>query len=68
MDKNATRKRIYLFKEIIRTREIRIRRKEVKAMILKGLKKYTKTKLNKTPPVISPILSVIYSCPAVNSP
>jgi len=55
------------FKEIKRTRDTRIRRKEVKAIILKGLKKYTNTKLNKTPPVISPILSVMYNFPTLNS-
>ncbi|GAH99479.1 unnamed protein product, partial [marine sediment metagenome] len=53
--------------QIIRTREIRIRSKEVRAIILKGLKKYTKIKLNKIPPVISPILSVMYNSPDVNS-
>ncbi len=61
-------RRTNFFKRIISIKETMIRIMEVKAIILKGLKKYTKIKLNDIPPIISPILSVIYNPPAVILP
>ncbi len=58
--------RKYLLKQRISAREMRMRRKEVRAIILKGLRKYTRIKLNRAPPAISPMLSRMYNFPAVN--
>ena len=65
-EETETRKMLNFLLLLISMRDVRINRKEVTAMISKGLKIYTKTKLKEIPPIISPILSVTYNAPVVN--